>query len=79
MVGVKGFGAAYGRGSSQSLATFKGVNYNLIGALGPYSFSDNFDPNTGEHVGQTDAGSTLGLGLGVTRSNTEILTISCPR
>jgi len=32
-VGSKGFGAAYGTGSSQSLATFKGVNYNLIGTL----------------------------------------------
>jgi len=77
-VGVKGFGAAYGGGSSRDLSTFSGRNYNLVGTLGPYSISDNFDPNGGEHVGQTDAVSTIGLGLGVTRSNTTLLTIGCP-
>lgn len=78
-VGSRGFGTAYGTGTSQSLATFKGVNYNLIATLGPYSISDNFDPISGEHVGQTDAASTLGLGIGGTRSNTTLVTISCPR
>ena len=78
-VGAKGAGVAYGSGTSQSLATFSGPNYNMVGTLGPYSISDSFDTNTGQHIGQTDAGSTLGLGIGVTRSNTTLLTISCPR
>ena len=77
-IGSKGVGVGYGKGSSQSLSTFQGVNYNLVATLGPCSISDNYDPNSGAHVGQTDAGSTLGIGLGGTRSNTTIVTISCP-
>jgi len=78
-VGTKGVGVAYGSGSSQNLSTFQGVNYNVVATLGPYSISDNFDPKSGAHVGQTDAGSTLGLGIGGTRSNTTFVTLSCPR
>lgn len=78
-IGGKGVGVSYGGGSSKSLATFNGVNYNLVATLGPYAISDNYDPNTGEHVGQTDAGSTLGLGIGGTRSDTTLVTVSCPR
>ena len=78
-IGVKGLGVAYGGGSSQSLATFSGANYNLVATLGPYSMSDNYDTGTGQHVGQTDALSTLGLGFGGTRSYTTLVTISCPR
>ena len=78
-IGSRGVGVAYGGGTSQSLATFSGGNYNVVATLGPYSISDNFDPNTGGHIGQTDAGSTLGLGIGGTLSNTTLVTISCPR
>jgi hypothetical protein len=78
-IGGKGVGVSYGTGSSRSLATFSGVNYNLVGTLGPIAISDNYDPNTGEHVGETNGGSTLGLGLGGTRSDTTLVTISCPR
>ena len=78
-VGTKGVGVGYGGGSSQSLATFQGPNYNLVATLGPYAIGDNFDPNSGAHIGQTDAGSTLGLGIGGTRSNTTLVTVSCPR
>lgn len=78
-VGGKGMSLAHGWGSSQSLATFNGVNYNVVATLGFYSISDNFDPKSGEHVGQTDAVTTPGIGLGGTRSVTTILSISCPR
>ena len=77
--GTKGFGVSYGTGSSNNLSTFKGVNYNIIGTLGPYSISDNFDPDTLKHVGQTDEFSKLGLGIGVTRSKTFLYTITCPK
>jgi RHS repeat-associated protein len=78
-IGGKGVGVSYGGGSSRSLATFSGVNYNLVGTLGPISISDNYGPNTGEYVGETNGGSTLGLVLGGTRSDTSLDTISCPR
>lgn len=78
-IGGKGVDVSYGGGSSRNLSAFSRVKYNVVATLGPYAISDNFDPNSGEHVGQTDAGSTLGLGIGGTRSNTTIVTISCPR
>jgi RHS repeat-associated protein len=77
--GAKGFGAAAGTGWSESLATFQGVNYNLVGTLGIWDISDNFDPNSGRLVGETDAISPVGVVLGGTRSNTTILTLTCPR
>ena len=76
--GAPGFGVAYGTGKSRSLATFNGVNYNVVATLGPYSFSDNFDPDSLRHVGYTDEASTIGLGLGVTRSVTTLLVTTCP-
>ena len=76
--GFKGVNVGGGGGVSRSLATFRGVNYNIIGTGGTYSFSDSFDENL-NHVGRTDGGSRPGLGAGLTRSDTTILTINCPK
>lgn len=73
-----GTGVAEGFGKSQSLATFTGANYNLIGTLGPIDISDNFSTDL-SHVGQTDAAATPGLGIGVTKSYTTIRDVMCPQ
>lgn len=77
-LGAKGLGASVGSGKSMSLATFSGPNFNVIGTLAIVSISDNFDPKTLDHVGQTDAISTPGLGIGATYSETRLRDVVCP-
>lgn len=78
-VGSAGGSLALGKGSSQSLAIFSNGNCNITGSLAIYSFSDNFDPDSLNHIGKTDALSTPGLGLGGTYSNTKLSDVMCPR
>jgi uncharacterized protein RhaS with RHS repeats len=57
---------------------------NLYGYVGgdPVDFvdpiSDNYDPVSHEHVGETDGVSSPGLALGITRSNTKLSNVMCP-
>jgi hypothetical protein len=77
-IGAAAPAGSYGIGTSRNLATFNGVNYNLIGALAFYSFSDSYDPESLDHVGEADELTTPGLGIGGTRSRTSLTSIHCP-
>lgn len=70
----------YGTGSSRSLETFSGGNYNIVGQLGPYGFSDNFSTDNLQHVGQTDAfAGPAAVGIGGTYSYTTLSDVICPK
>ncbi len=76
--GIGGLGGGFGSGYSKNLSTFSGKNTNITGNLGRISISDNFDPVSGEHVGETNGLATPGLGLGLSRSNTTLRNVICP-
>ena len=42
-IGVRGVGVTYGPGSSNSLVTFTGANYNITAQLGPLIIGNSFD------------------------------------
>jgi RHS repeat-associated protein len=76
-VGLRGPTGAEGFGSSRSLATFVGGNYNLGAVLGPYAASGSYAPDL-SRVGGTDAASTPALGMSFHVSDTRIRNVQCP-
>src|SRR6185369_7576102 len=67
-----GLSGTEGTGTSRSLATFSGPNINVAGTLLIVSITDNFLPDPFQHVGSTNAFSTPGLSVGLTRSSTTL-------
>jgi RHS repeat-associated protein len=77
-VGI-GLSVGVGRGTSANLSTFSGKNFNIVGNLFAYGFSDSYDQSGQTHVGSADALAYPGLGIGATSSNTTLKNVMCPK